>query len=45
MGIFIAMSLCAGGYLLYDRGRPAPLPMAKLYEECVSAHVVRVFPR
>ncbi|MGZ9223888.1 MAG: hypothetical protein ACXW4Q_17415, partial [Anaerolineales bacterium] len=45
-GIFILMSLCIGGYLLYDRGRPAPVPMKqKLYEGVTYRRVVQVFPR
>lgn len=40
------MSLCIAGYLLYDRGRPAPIPMKqKLYEGVIYRRVVRVFPR
>ena len=40
------MSLCIGGYLLYDRGRPAPVPMKqKLYEGVTYRRVVRLFPR
>jgi hypothetical protein len=40
------MSLCIGGYLLYDRGRPAPIPMKqKLYEGVTYRRVVRYFPR
>jgi hypothetical protein len=45
-GILILMSLCIGGYLLYNRGRPAPVPMKqKLYEGIVYRRVVRVLPR
>jgi hypothetical protein len=44
--IFIVMSLCLGGYLMYDRGRPAPIPTKqKLYEGVTYRRVVRVFPR
>lgn len=42
----ILISLCIGGYSLYDRGRPAPVPMRqKLYEGVVYRRVVHVFPR
>src|SRR5512137_252 len=45
-GILILMSLCIGAYLLYDRGRPAPIPMKqKLYEGVIYRRVVRVLPR
>ncbi len=44
--VFIALVLCIGAYLLYDRGRPAPVPMKqKLYEGVTYRRVVRVFPR
>ena len=44
--ILILMSLCIGAYLLYDRGRPAPIPMKqKLYEGVIYRRVVRVLPR
>jgi hypothetical protein len=46
LGILMVMSLCVGGYLLYDRGRPAPVPMKqKLYEGVTYRRVVRVLPR
>jgi hypothetical protein len=39
------MGLCVGGYLIYDRGRPAPVPMKqKLYDGVTYRRVVRVFP-
>lgn len=42
----ILVSLCIGGYLLYDRGRPAPIPMKQtLYEGVTYRRVVRLFPR
>lgn len=45
LGALILMSLCVGGYLLYDRGRPAPIPMKqKLYEGVMYRRVVRYFP-
>ena len=40
------MGVCLGSYLLYDRGRPAPIPMKqKLYEGVTYRRVVRYFPR
>ena len=37
--------LCAGGYILYDRGRPSPVPMKKtLYEGVVYHRIVKVIP-
>jgi hypothetical protein len=46
VSILVLMSLCVGGYLLYDRGRPVPVPMKqKLYEGVIYRRVVRVFPR
>jgi hypothetical protein len=46
MGVFILLSLCIGAYVLYDRGRPAPIPMKeKLYEGVTYRRVVRLFPR
>lgn len=42
----ITFGLCVGGYAIYDRGRPAPVPMKqKLYEGIVYRRVVHVFPR
>jgi hypothetical protein len=46
VGIFIFLLLCAGGYVLYDRGRPAPIPMKQeLYEGVTYRRLIRVFPR
>ena len=46
IGIFVLVILCISGYALYDRGRPAPLPMKqKLYEGITYRRVIRVFPR
>ena len=46
IGALGLMSLCIGGYQLYDRGRPAPVPMKqKLYEGVTYRRVVRLFPR
>jgi hypothetical protein len=44
--VVIILVLGIGGYLLYDRGRPAPVPMKqKLYDGVTYRRVVRVFPR
>ena len=46
IGILVLMGVCLGSYLLYDRGRPAPIPMKqKLYEGVTYRRVVRYFPR
>jgi hypothetical protein len=46
IGTLVVLSLCIGGYLLYDRGRPAPVPVKqKLYEGVTYRRVVRLFPR
>ncbi len=46
IAILVLISLCIGGYALYDRGRPAPVPVKqKLYEGVTYRRVVRVFPR
>jgi hypothetical protein len=46
IGTLVVLSLCIGGYLLYDRGRPAPIPIKqKLYEGVTYRRVVRLFPR
>ena len=46
IGVLVLMSLCVDGYLLYDRGRPAPVPMKqKLYEGVTYRRVVRYLPR
>jgi hypothetical protein len=46
--IFSALAilvLCIGGYLLYDRGRPAPVPMKqKLHEGVIYRRIVQAFP-
>lgn len=42
----ILLSLCAASYLLYDRGRPAPLPTKReLYEGVTYRRVVQFIPR
>ena len=46
LGILVLIGLCIGGYLFYDRGRPAPIPMKQeLYEGVTYRRVVRYFPR
>ena len=46
LGILVLVGLCIGGYLFYDRGRPAPIPMKqKLYEGVTYRRVVRYLPR
>src|ERR671912_764577 len=46
LGVLVVMGLCLGGYLFYDRGRPAPIPMKqKLYEGVTYRRLVRYFPR
>lgn len=43
--ILIIISLCVGGYLFYDRGRPVPVPMKqKLYEGVIYRRVVQFVP-
>ena len=42
----ILLGLCSAGYLLYDRGRPAPIPVKqKLYEGVTYRRVVKFIPR
>jgi hypothetical protein len=46
IGVLVVLGLCVGGYLLYDRGRPAPVPMKRtLYEGVTYRRVVRFLPR
>lgn len=46
LGLFLVIGLCAGGYALYGRDRPAPIPMKQtLYEGIVYRRIVRVAPR
>jgi hypothetical protein len=41
----LAIGLCLGGYLFYDRGRPAPIPMKEtLYKGIVYRRLVQVIP-
>ena len=45
LGVLILMSVCIGAYLVYDRGRPAPIPMKQeLYEGVTYRRVVRYLP-
>lgn len=45
IGILLMVVLCVGGYRLYDRGRPAPVPMKQtLYEGILYRRIVRVVP-
>lgn len=44
--LFILLGLCIGGYALYDRGRPAPIPMKQeLYKGVTYRRAIRIFPR
>ena len=44
-GILIVVSLCSIAYLLYDRGRPAPIPVKqKLFDGVTYRRVVRYLP-
>ena len=46
IGALVLMGLCIGGFLIYDRGRPAPVPMKqKLYEGVTYRRIVRYLPR
>lgn len=46
IGLFILLSLCLGGYALYDRGRPAPISTKqRLYDGVTYRRIVRLFPR
>ena len=43
--LFIILALCFGGYALYDRGRPALIPLKqKLYEGVTYRRLVDLFP-
>jgi hypothetical protein len=43
--VLLFIGLCVGGYAIYDRGRPAPVPMKQtLYEGVVYRRVVQVIP-
>ena len=44
--ILMSVSLCVGGYLLYDHGRPTPIPLKqKLYEGVTYRRIVEYLPR
>jgi len=44
-GILIVVSLCSIAYLLYDRGRPAPIPVKQeLFDGVTYRRVVRYLP-
>jgi hypothetical protein len=46
IGVVLLRGLGIGGYAIYDRGRPAPIPMKqKLYDGVVYRRVVRILPR
>lgn len=46
LGILILLALFVGGYSLYNRGRPAPVPMKeKLYDGITYRRIVHVIPR
>jgi len=43
--VLLFIGLCIGGYAIYDRGRPAPIPMKQtLYEGVVYRRVIQVIP-
>jgi len=45
IGSLFIIGLCIGGYLLYDRGRPTPVPVKHtLYEGVIYRRLVRVVP-
>src|SRR5512138_820965 len=45
LSVIIALGLCVGGYSLYDRGRPAPVPLKqKLFEGVEYQRVIHVLP-
>ncbi len=46
ISIAVILFLCIGGYLVYNRGRPAPVPVKKkLYIGVIYRRIVHVFPR
>jgi hypothetical protein len=46
LATILVVGLCIGAYSLYDRGRPAPVPVKeKLYEGVTYQRVVRLLPR
>lgn len=46
LSILLVITLCIGGTALYNRGRPAPVPVKqKLHDGVIYRRIVRVFPR
>ena len=46
LGILILLALLVGSYSLYNRGRPAPVPMKeKIYDGITYRRIVHVIPR
>ena len=46
VGAMLVIGVCAAGYLFYDRGRPAPIPVKqKLYEGVTYRRLVQWIPR
>jgi hypothetical protein len=46
LSIALILGLCIGGYSLYDRGRPAPIPVKeKLYDGVTYQRVVHLLPQ
>jgi hypothetical protein len=46
LGILVLLAILVGGYSLYNRGRPAPVPMKeKLYDGITYRRIVHVIPR
>jgi hypothetical protein len=46
VSVFVVLGLCIGGYKLYDRGRPAPVPLKQqLFDGVEYQRVVHVLPR
>lgn len=46
IGLLSLFGICVGAYSLYDRGRPAPIPMKQtLYEGIVYRRMVHIAPR
>jgi len=46
IGALMLLGICAASYLLYDRGRPAPVPMKReLFDGVIYRRVVRYVPR
>jgi hypothetical protein len=46
IAVIFVVGLCISGYSLYDRGRPAPVPVKEtLYDGVTYRRVVRILPR